>query len=420
MEISFVQSTHPASPLASMPEGALNGVRVVEICSTFAGPACARLMADFGADVIKLEPREGDPARLLGDFVDNVSLQGVSLMRGKRTVAIDLKAPEGKAIARELIRKADILIENNRPGVLERLGFGYEELSADNPGLVMVRISGYGQDGPNAQRPGYGAICEAFGGVRYLTGDPDRPPSRVALATTDYLTAVYAAFGAMMALWARTRTGKGQVVDAALYESAFSMMEGLVPAYQKLGKVPFRNGPNLQAFAPNSLYPTKDDSHVLIAANNQAIYERLVAVMQRPELLTDPRYASVRARAENMQAMDAEVAAWSEQHTGAELEAKLLEAQVPVSRVYSMADIFEDPHYRARQMLLEVDHPVLGTTIQSGVVPKLSQNPGSVRHAGHDIGEDTAAVLRDELGYDEARIQALVGAGVVGPRAERN
>ncbi|MCK9513472.1 MAG: CoA transferase [Pigmentiphaga sp.] len=408
---------HPAGPLAGMPAGALEGVRVVEICSTFAGPACARLLADFGADVIKLEPREGDPVRQLGDFADGVSLQGVSLMRGKRIIALDLKHPEGRAIAHDLIRKADILVENNRPGVMERLGFGYEELSRDNPGLVMVRISGYGQDGPNAQRPGYGAICEAFGGVRYLTGDPDRPPSRVALATTDYLTAVYAAFGAMMALFVRQRTGKGQVVDAALYETAFSMMEGLVPAYQKLGKVPFRNGPNLQAFAPNSLYPTADDSYVLIAANNKATYERLVAVMRQPHMLTDPRFATLRARAENMAAVDAEVTNWTRQHTGAGLEAMLNEAGVPVARVYSMADIFRDPHYKARDMLLDVPHPVLGTTVQTGIVPKLSATPGRVRHAGHETGADTEAILRDELGYDAARVAALLADGAVGALA---
>lgn len=411
-------STQAAELLSGMPAGALEGVRVVEICSTFAGPVCARLMADFGAEVIKLEPRDGDPVRLLGDDAQGVSLQGISLMRGKRSVAIDLKAPEGKAIARALIDKADILIENNRPGVLERLGFGYDELATTNPGLVMVRISGYGQTGPNAQRPGYGAICEAFGGVRHLTGDPDRPPSRVALATTDYLTAVYAAFGAMMALVARQRTGRGQVVDAALYEAAFSMMEGLVPAYQFLGKVPFRNGPNLQAFAPNSLYPTKDDSYILIAANNKATYERLVAVMARPHMLTDPRFATIRARAENMAAVDAEVADWTRQFTGAELESKLIAAEVPTSRVYSMAEIFEDPHYRAREMLLEVPHPVLGTTLQGGIVPKLSATPGQVRHAGHDAGADTTAVLRDELGYTPEHIARLLADGVVGARAE--
>lgn len=402
---------HDTSP--ELTDGPLQGVRVVEICSTFAGPVCARLMADFGADVIKIEPREGDPVRQLGDFVEGVSLQGVCLLRGKRSIALDLKSPEGLEIVRGLLRKADVLIENNRPGVMERLGLGYDDLKQDNPGLVMVRISGYGQDGPYASRPGYGAICEAYGGVRHLTGDPDRPPSRVALATTDYLTAVYAAFGAMMALFARERTGRGQVVDAALYEAAFSMMEGLVPGYQHLGKIPKRNGPNLQAFSPNSLYPTADDNYVLIAANNKATYERLAAVMQRPDLLTDPRFSTIRARGENMVLLDNIIADWTRQHTGEQMEAMLVEAQVPVSRVFTMTEIFNDAHYRARSMLLDIAHPVLGTTTQTGIVPKLSETPGGVRHVGGEPGADTVSVLRDELNYDDDRIQQLLKAGVV-------
>lgn len=393
--------------------GPLQGLRVVEICSTFAGPVCARLLADFGADVIKIEPREGDPVRQLGHYAKGVSLQGVCLLRNKRSIALDLKSDEGRQIARELINKADLLIENNRPGVMERLGLGYEQIKQDNPGLIMVRISGYGQDGPYAGRPGYGAICEAFGGVRHLTGDPDRPPSRVALATTDYLTAVYAAFGAMMALYARERTGKGQVIDAALYEAAFSMMEGWVPAYQHLGVIPKRNGPNLPAFSPNSLYPTADGNYVLIAANNKATYERLVEVMQRPDLLTDPRFSTIRARGENMALLDGIIADWTRQYTGAKLEAMLVEAEVPVSRVFTMAEIFDDTHYRARQMLLDIAHPILGTTTQPGIVPKLSETPGAVRHAGGEPGAHTLEILRDELHYDEPRIQQLLESGVV-------
>jgi len=400
---------HPAGPLA--------GVRVIEICSTIAGPACARLLADFGADVIKIEPPEGDGVRQMGMHVGEVSLYAATLLRGKRSVALDLKTSEGHGLALELIRRCDILVENNRPGVMERLGLGYETLSRDNPGLIMVRISGYGQDGPYAARPGYGAICEAFGGVRHMTGDPDRPPARVALATTDYLSSVYAAFGAMACLHERGRTGLGQVVDVALYETAFSQMEPYVPAFEKLGFVPKRVGPNLPTMAPNSLYPTADGAWVLIAANSNAIYERLVNLMEQPQLLSDPRFATIRSRGEreNMRALDAIIGEWTSRHDGQALEAMLLAASVPASRVYTIADIYADPHFRARDMLVEVPHPVLGHTTQAGVVPKLSRTPGSIRRTGPEIGADTRAVLRG-MGLDAGQIDALVEKGIINAR----
>jgi crotonobetainyl-CoA:carnitine CoA-transferase CaiB-like acyl-CoA transferase len=394
--------------------GPLRGVRVIEICSTVAGPACARLLADFGADVIKIEPPEGDGVRQMGKHVGDVSLYEATILRGKRSVALDLKAPEGRDLAIEMIARADILLENNRPGVMERLGLGYDVLSQRNPGLVMVRISGYGQDGPYAQRPGYGAICEAVAGVRHMTGDPDRPPARVALATTDYLTSVYAAFGAMMCLREREQTGLGQVVDVALYETAFTQMEPYVPAFEKLGFVPKRVGPNLPTMAPNSLYPAADGSWVLIAANSNAIYERLVNLMQQPELLTDPRFATIRSRGqpENMKALDGIIAEWTRRYDGATLEAMLLATSVPASRVFTIADIYQDPHFRARDMLVEVPHPVLGHTTQAGIVPKLSRTPGAIRHTGPEPGADTRAILRG-MGLDESQIDALVARGIV-------
>ena len=260
-------------------QGPLTDLKVIEVCSTIAGPACARLLADFGADVIKIEPPDGDPVRQMGQHVGDVSLYAASILRNKRSIALDLKSEEGRTLAFELMVQADIVVENNRPGVMERLGLGYEALSARNPGLVMVRISGFGQDGPYAERPGYGAICEAVGGVRHMTGDPDRPPARVALATTDYLSSVYAAFGAMAAIHSRTQTGQGQVVDVALYEAAFTQMEPVVPAHDKLGVVPMREGSNLPSMAPNSSYPTRDGAWVLIAANSQPIWKRLVVLL---------------------------------------------------------------------------------------------------------------------------------------------
>ena len=383
--------------------GPLAGLKVIEICTTIAGPACARLLADFGADVIKIEPPDGDPVRQMGRHVGDVSLYAASILRNKRSVVLDLKNPEDREIAHALIAKADILVENNRPGVLERLGFGYEVLSHANPGLVMVRISGYGQSGPYAQRPGYGAICEAVGGVRHLTGDPDRPPARVALATTDYLTSVYAAFGAMAAIHERARSGLGQVVDAALYEAAFTQLEPMVPAYEKLGLVPTREGPNLPSMAPNSLYPTQDGGYVLIAANSNPTFERLIALMQQPELLSDPRFANIRSRGEkpNMKALDAIVADWTRQFDGVELEAMLLKAEVPSARAYTIADIYADPQFAARQMLQQVPHPTLGHTTQAGVVPRLSATPGRIRHSGPDLGADTEAVRQEVLASKE-------------------
>lgn len=398
-------------------QGPLRGLTVIEICTTIAGPACARMMADFGADVIKIEPPSGDPVRQMGRHVDDVSLYAAAILRGKKSVALDLKQAEGRKLAFELASRADILVENNRPGVLERLGLSYEALSAVNPGLVMVRISGYGQDGPYAERPGYGAICEAVGGVRHMTGDPDRPPARVALATTDYLTATYAAFGAAMAIIERQRTGRGQVVDVALYETAFSQMEPYVPAFEKLGFVPQRVGPNLPTMAPNSLYPTADGSWMLIAANSNPTFERLVNAMGQPQLLTDPRFADIRTRGQpdNMKAIDAIVAEWTRTLDTAALAAVLQAAEVPSSPIYTIADIYKDPHYAARDMLVKVPHPQLGHTTQAGIVPKLSGTPGAIRHTGPDIGADTAEVLRG-MGLSDSQIQELEAAQVIRTR----
>ena len=375
--------------------GPLRGLLVIEICSTIAGPACTRLMGDFGADVIKIEPPEGDPVRQMGQHVADVSLYAASLLRNKKSVVLDLKNPEDLLVAKTMIERADILVENNRPGVMERLGLGYDELSKTNPGLVMVRISGFGQTGPYAPRPGYGAICEAVGGVRHMTGDPDRPPARVALATTDYLTSTYAAFGALAALREKDKTGLGQVVDVALYETAFTQMEPIVPAYEKHGTVPKREGPNLPRMAPNSLYPTKDDSYILIAANSNPTCERLMQAMGRLDLMQLPEFASIRARGEhaNARALDQIIAEWTRQHLCTDL-ANILEAVgVPNTRVYTIADIYQDPHFLERNMLVKVPHPKIGHTTQMGVVPRLSRTPGSIRHTGHELGQATTDVL---------------------------
>jgi len=402
---------HTGAPVA----GPLAGLKVIEICSTIAGPACARLMADFGADVVKIEPLQGDGVRQMGKHADNVSLYAAAILRGKQSVALELKSDEGRELAKALIRQADILVENNRPGVMERLGLGYDTLSAENPGLIMVRISGYGQDGPYADRPGYGAICEALGGVRHMTGDPDRRPARVALATTDYLTAVYATLGAVMSVLERQRSGRGQVVDVALYETAFTQMEPYVPAYEKLGFIPKRVGPNLPTMAPNSIYPTADGQWLLIAANSNIIFERLARLMEQPGLLTDPRFSTIRARGQagNMAALDALIADWSGRFQSDALEQRLIEHSIPASRIYTIADIYKDPHYAARDMLVEVPHPELGHTTQAGIVPKLSRTPGGIRHTGPATGADTERILRG-LGLDDARIADLKSRNIIG------
>jgi crotonobetainyl-CoA:carnitine CoA-transferase CaiB-like acyl-CoA transferase len=393
--------------------GPLSGLRVVELCSTIAGPVCARLLADFGADVVKIETPEGDPGRNFGAQFEGVSLYGTSMYRNKQSIVLDLKHAEGRDLALRLLAQADVLVENFRPGVLDRLGLGEEVLRERNPRLVTVRISGYGQTGPYRDLPGYGAICEAVAGVRHMTGDPDRPPARCALPTTDYLTAVYAAFGTMMALYERTHSGKGQMIDVALYETAFSQMEEAVTSYERTGIVPMRQGPRLMNTAPNSLYPTSDAHWLLVGANNDQIFRRLATVMGHPEWGTDPRYATQRARGERVAEVDALVAEWTQLHSAKEAQRLLNEAEVPVAPVYTIADIFEDQHYKAREMLLRIPHPKLGEVTMAGVVPKLSRTPGEVVKAGSGIGQDTREVLTQDLGLSHAEVDRLAQARAV-------
>lgn len=393
--------------------GPLHGVRVLELCSTIAGPACTRLLADFGAEVIKIEPAEGDSVRKLGIPDQGVELYAASILRNKHAVSIDLKTARGAELVRALAAQCDIVVENFRPGTLERLGLGYETLAKDHAALIMVRISGYGQSGPYSDKAGYGAICEAFGGVRELIGEPDRPPVRVAVPVTDYLSSVYAAFGAVTALLEARRSSQGQVIDVALYEAAFSMLESNVPAYDRFKFIPTREGSRLPYMAPNNLYTARDGTPVLIAAANNAVFQRLAEAMQRPDLVKDPRYASIVSRWQHVDALDAEIEAWTRTLDARDIEQKLEATGVPASRVYKMPDVFEDEHYKARDMLLQVPHPVLGSLTQSGIVPKLSRTPGGVRWPGREIGADTRAVLGEKLGLDSAALDALEASGVI-------
>jgi len=400
-------------PDHTTPHGPLSGYRVLEMGSTVAGPFCGRLLADFGAEVIKIEPPEGDPVRTMGKRFHGKSLYAASMFRNKALISVDLRRPEGRDIARELAVRSDLVVENFRPGGLEKWGLGYEQLSALNPKLIMVRISGFGQTGPYRQRTGYGVISEAVSGLRHLTGDPDRPPTRVAVSMTDYITGLYGAFGATLALLAREKSGRGQYIDAALYECAFSFMEPWIPAYQKLKHVAGRTGSRLEESTPNNLYPTGDRQFIHITAMADTIFRRLAAVMAQPELPADPRFATAVARSQHHADIDDIIARWTSTLPVAELEQMLEQAGVPATRVFTIADIFGDPHYRERGSIVEAPDADLGTVAMAAVVPRLSATPGAVRHAGHRIGEDSGAVLRDLLGLSQERISALETAGIV-------
>jgi crotonobetainyl-CoA:carnitine CoA-transferase CaiB-like acyl-CoA transferase len=341
------------------------------------------------------------------------SLYAASIFRNKRLVAFDLRTAEGRDLVKRLVAKCDVVIENFRPGAMEAWGLGYDALSRSNPGLVMVRISGFGQTGPYRDRAGYGVIGEAMSGLRHLTGDPDRPPGRINTSLTDEITGLYAAYGATMALLARKLTGRGQCIDAALYESAFSLIEPHVPVYGKLGIVPQRAGSRLPGTTPNNLYPTRDGKHIHITAMADSVFARMAAAMGQAGLADDPRFKSAVSRSENYQLIDDIVAAWTWGLDLAVLERTLSEAGVPASRIYDMADIFRDPHYRARDMLVEVPDAELGTVTMAGIVPKLSDTPGRINHAGGIVGQDTRSVLRTLAGLRDDEIDQLERRGVV-------
>jgi len=404
---------------AATPARPLDGVRVLELGTTIAGPFCGRLLADFGAEVVKVEPPEGDPIRGAGKIAQGKSLYAASILRGKRLIAADLRKPEAQALIRRLVPKFDIVIENFRPGGLEKWGLGYEDLAKLNTGLVMVRISGYGQTGPYSARPGYGIVCEAVGGLRYIIGDPDRPPARANIGLTDYITGVYAAFGAIMALRHRERTGVGQYVDTALYECAFSFMEQHVPAYDKLGFVAERMGAGMADSYVNNMFATRDGVYVHVQGSQSNSFRRLCQAMDRPELADDARFAERRARNAHGAQIDAIVSEWVGRHDYAELERAFNEHGVTFTRVYSMADIFVDPHFAARGMLEKLADPVLGTVTVAAPVPRLSKTPGRIERPGGDIGEHTCEVLQQYLGLTASEIEALTASGAIGPPKNR-
>jgi crotonobetainyl-CoA:carnitine CoA-transferase CaiB-like acyl-CoA transferase len=375
--------------------------------STIAGPFCGRLLADFGAEVVKVEPKEGDPLRAKGKHFHGESLYAASIFRNKATISVNLRTPQGQEVIRRLIPNFDIVVENFRPGGLERWGIGYEQLSAINPGLIMIRISGYGQDGPYSQMPGYGIICEGIGGLRHMTGEPDRPPSRVAVSLTDCITSLYSCFGAAMALLHREKTGEGQVIDAALYESAFSFMENHVVNYGKLGTVAKRSGTEHFHSVVNNTFATKDGQFIHITASSRPVFKRLAETMGRADLLEDERFNTPIARTQHPVELNDIVAKWIVQYDMQEVQKILHDGDVPAMGIYTMADIYGDPHFRARDMLVAVEDEKMGELTVPGIVPKLSKTPGSVRHTGRRVGQDTSDVLQRLGGYSAADIETL-------------
>ena len=406
--------TRPDAPAAATHRpGPLAGLRVLEMGALIAGPFCAKLFGELGADVIKIEPPGlGDPLRKWRYMKDGVSVWWHVQSRNKRSVALDLRKAEGQAIARELAARADILVENFRPGTLEEWGLDYPTLARANPGLVMVRISGYGQTGPYASRPGFGVIGEAMGGLRHVTGTPDRPPSRVGVSIGDTLSALYGVIGALAALEHRRRSGQGQVVDVALYESVFSVMESMLPEFDAFGAVRERTGSILPGIAPTSSYRCADGTYVLIAGNGDSIFRRLCGAMGRDDLARDPSLAHNDGRGARQAWLDGEIEAWTLAHSPDEVLAAMERAEVPASRIYSIRDIVDDPQYAARDMIREVTLKDGSTLKVPGVVPKLSETPADFAGGGPALGEHTREVLR-ELGYDDAAIDALKASGVV-------
>ena len=403
-----MQSSPPAAP------GPLTGLRVIEMGTLIAGPFCTRVLAEFGAEVIKIEaPDGGDPLRTWRKVHQGTSLWWFVQARNKKSVTVNLKSEAGQEIVRKLARGADIVVENFRPGAMENWGLGYDRLSADNPGLVMVRLSGYGQTGPYRDQPGFGAIGEAMGGIRFVTGYPDRPPVRAGISLGDSVAALYGVIGALMAVHARQRNGgRGQVVDVALYEAVFSLMESLVPEFDVTGFVRGRSGASLPGIVPSNTYTTRDGKYVVIGANADSIFKRLMSAIGREDLANDPALADNAGRVKRTEELDEVIGAWA---AGCDLDealALLARAQVPAGKIYDVADIARDVHYQARGML-EQHRLEDGTPIKlPGILPKLSDTPGGTRWLGPRLGAHTDEVL-GELGYSAQDISALRKAGAV-------
>ena len=390
----------------------LDGIRVLELGSFIAGPFAGQLLGDLGADVIKVEPPgTGDPMRRWGVLEDDKSLWWPAIARNKRSVVVDLRSEQGRDLARRLATHVDVVLENFKPGTLERWGLGYDALAAANPGVVLVHVSGFGQTGPRAHEPGFGAIGEAVGGVRHTTGDADRPPARAGISLGDSLAALFAVIGTLAALQERHRSGRGQEVDVAIAEAVFALMESTVADYELGGVVRGRSGGVLKGVAPSNAYPTSDGAAVVIAANADAVFARLAVAMERPDL--GERYATHSARAEHQTELDDEIAAWTGALAADALLAVLEEHSIPAGRIHTAPDLATDPHLAAREMVLRLAAGYSQDVPMAGVVPKLSRTPGAVRTVGPALGAQTDEVLRELADLSDAEIDALRAAGVV-------
>ncbi|PMR69346.1 CaiB/BaiF CoA transferase family protein [Halomonas heilongjiangensis] len=391
----------------------LADLKVLELGQLIAGPFATKLLGEFGADVIKIEPPgTGDPLRKWRMIEDGTSLWWHVQTRNKRSVSLDLRAAEGQDLVRRLVAEADVLVENFRPGTLEGWGLGYDRLSAINPTLIMVRISGYGQTGPYRDKPGFGVIGEAMGGLRYLTGQPGDPSVRVGVSIGDSLSALYAVIGTLLALQERHRSGLGQEIDVALYESVFAMMESLLPEYDASGHVRQPSGSALPGITPSNAYRTRDGDFVLIAGNGDSIFKRLMEVIGRPDLAGDPELAHNDGRARRAGEIDAAIEAWTLERGRDEILAALDAARVPAGYPYTAADIAADPHYLAREMIQTFVRPDGRPLKVPGVLPRLGATPGRLGNGGPALGQHTDEVL-DALGIDEATRAKLRGAGII-------
>ncbi len=400
--------------MGTRPAGPLAGVRVLELGTMLAGPFTARLLGEFGAEVIKVEPPEGDPLRGWRLLEGGTSLWWYVQSRNKKCITLDLRKPRGQALARRLAAVSDVVIENFKPGTLERWGLGYDALRAVNSRVILVRISGYGQTGPHRDKPGFGAIGEALGGLRYVTGYPDRPPPRVGISLGDSVAALHAAFGALMALYHRDAGGgAGQVVDVALYEAVFNLMESLIPEYDRFGFIRERSGSALPGIAPSNTYPCADDKYVVIGANSDSLYVRLMETIGRADLARDPELQANAGRVRRIAEIDDAIAAWTRERSLGEVVQALDAAGIPVGPIYNAADIVADPQYQARGMIETVEVPGLGPLRIPGVVPRLTETPGGTRWPGPPLGAHNAEVYGGLLGLDAAEIEALRAEGVI-------
>jgi formyl-CoA transferase len=395
--------------------GPLKDLRLIEMGTLLAGPFCGQLMADFGAEVIKIEPpNQGDPMRVWGrEKAHGQSLWWPVVARNKKSVTLNLREKEGQEIARDLIAKSDFLLENFRPGTMERWNLGYEELAKINPGLIMIRVSGFGQTGPYSSRAGFGAVGESMGGLRYVCGDPSTPPSRMGISIGDSLAATFACIGALTALHHKEKTGEGQVVDSAIYEAVLNMMESLVTEYDKAGYVRERTGAILPNVAPSNVYPTKDDGLILIAANQDTVFRRLATAMGQPELAENERYATHGARGAVQQELDAMISEWTRTKQVAELEQLMDEHGIPSGKIYTAPDMLEDAHFKAREAIVTTMHPTFGELKMQNIAPKLSKTPGNIRRPGPELGQHNDEIYGEILAMTAEQMAELKNRGII-------